>query len=476
MRSARTSALVLATSVFFGLATTPASAPRAQDVHGGERTAAPAPRYQSLRYLEDYSYLAHARGDDPFDVLKYVPLWPGGHLSIGGQHRLRYEYLAPVDLAPASAEPRESVLFVRNLLHADLVFHPQIRLFAQIGAFEALGAPARDEPPGADLLDAPQLFLEIRGKAFGVRVVARAGRQEMSLGSTRWVSARDGTNVRQSFDLARISLSGRTWKNDTFFGTVPILERGVFDDAPSFQSRFWGTYFTLALAPGKAASLDAFYLGRDRPDVTYREISGREVRHTLGVRAFGELASGFEYIVHGLLQGGTVGDASILAWGFAGGLWQRLPGAFSPLRVGVRWDALSGDSRPGDGTVSTFHPLFPNQTFFSALPAIYPTNLYEVHPLLQFERGAVSAEAGCTFFWRQAVEDAVYQPPGAPFIRATDSRAPFTAAQMSLSFGYRAARHLSFNAEYSHVFAGPAYVEAGGADVDFFGTWTTFTY
>lgn len=432
---------------------------------------------QQLRYLEDYGHLASpAAPRDALSSVKYVPLlWRDAYVSFGGQHRLRYEYTAPAELGRPGAEARESVMFSRNLLHADAHLHRHFRVFAQAGAYFALGAPGRDRPPGANLLDVSQLFVETRARASGVDVVTRVGRQEMGLGSTRWVSIRDGTNMRQAFDMGRISLSGATWSSHTFFGLVPKVQRGVLDDTPDPGSGFWGSYWTLPLAPERALSVDVFYLGRARA-AAYGAVSGREVRHTFGARVFGELPSGLEYIAHGLVQVGTIAQADVLAWGVAGALWQRLPGMSKVARVGVRGDALSGDRAPGDAKVSTFDPLFPNQTFFSALPAFFPTNLYDLHPLVRLTAGDVRAEAGVALFWRQSVNDAVYRPPGPVLAPAAASDARFTAAQPTVSLGYRATRNLTFDAEYARVIAGPGLRDAGRRDIDFLGTWTTFTY
>jgi len=320
-----------------------------------------------------------------------------------------------------------------------------------------------------------QVFLETSAKLGGVSITGRVGRQEMGLGSMRWVSVRDPTNVRRAFDMARISLSAKRWNSHTFVGLLPDVQRGVFDDKPDDEDIFWGSYWTVAIAPDEAFSIDAFYLGRSRSAV-YREVSGQEVRHTMGFRAFGRFTGGFEYIAHGLLQAGTIGDASVLAWGTSATVWQRFPGLLRFARIGLRGEALSGDGTVDDDKVATFDPLFPNQSFFSALPVIFPTNLYDVHPILRIEQGPVTVDAGCIFYWRQAVEDSVYEPPGSPLITPGATSARFTGSQASLTFGYRATRNLRLDAEYSHLFAGQAFSEAGGRDIDYFGTWTTFTY
>lgn len=458
------------------LATRGASGEASAPINTGE-TGTTSP-FRPIRYLEDYDYLAASPRRSAWEAIKYVPLWPGAYVSFGGQHRLRYDVVRPEGLGIGPERTTSSALFVRNLLHADIHPVPHLRVFGQLGGFYALRVPSEHAgPPDVDVADVTQLFIEARASLGRAKVTSRVGRQEMSLGSTRWVGTRDGTNVRQSFDLARVTLTlDRVLAVETFLGSVPELRRGAFDDAPDGRNGFWGTYATVAILPDKLLSADGFYLGRRRRNARYGRVSGSETRHTLGLRLFGETAFGLEYIAHALGQVGAIGEANVRAWGLAMGLWQRLPGPLAPVRFGVRGDALSGDRRPDDGTVTTFHPLFPNQTFFSALPAIYPTNLYDVHPLLRIETDAVTLEGGCAFFWRQSVDDAVYAPPGSTLVPAGATRARYTGAQISVGLAYKANRHLAFNAEYVHVYAGQAITDAGGADVDFFGTWTTYTY
>ncbi|MCU0683865.1 MAG: alginate export family protein [Polyangiaceae bacterium] len=435
---------------------------------------AAVPRYQTLRYLEDNRHLARAGGGDPFDPIKYLPLGGGAWLSFGGQHRWRYE-LVDGKLEGPSGPGRTSVMLVRNLVHADAHWGPGLRLFAQAGAHAALGDPAAG-PPDADSVDLHQAFVEASARARGLVVTTRVGRQEMALGSTRWVGVRDGTNVRQAFDLVRVTAAGGSWSGETFLGGVPALERGAFDDRFDGSNRFWGSYWSFRGAAPTEPSFEAYYLGRARAEARYVDAAGPETRHMLGTRIFGRLGGGPEYIAHAIAQAGAVGGASVRAWGAAFALWQPLPGPLASARVGVRGDALSGDARRGDGRVGTFHPFFPNQTFFSALPAIYPANLYGLHPLVTWGGGAFTAEVGCIFFWRQSVEDAVYRPPGVALAETAASRARYTGAQPSISIGHRVTPHLTINAEYARVFAGPGLAAAVGRGIDYLGTWTTLTY
>jgi len=126
--------------------------------------------------------------------------------------------------------------------------------------------------------------------------------------------------------------------------------------------------------------------------------------------------------------------------------------------------------------VTTFDPLFPNQGFFSALPVIFPTNLYDLHPLLRLEHGPVSVEASWIFYWRQTVADCGVRCR--PVRRWSQRRHLLPVSRVPVFTRVRLSRdtNLSVDAEYSHIFAGPAFRDAGGRDIDYFGTWTTFTY
>lgn len=439
------------------------------------------PHYLPLRFDEDYRGLADAPTGDPLDPIKHVALGRRAWLSLGGQHRLRFQVIEGPS-AGAASPPRTSEMFVRNLVHADLHAHPSARVFVQLGSSFALGNPPSG-PPETDLFDVQQLFVEAHHDFGPLALSLRVGRQEMPLGSTRWVSARDGTNVRQTFDLVRLEAEGEGWSAESFFGFVPEVRRGVLDDGVDPDDRFFGSYWTFAFLD--ALHVEAFYLGRQR-DAAYEPLEdgspglvGRETRHTLGLRFDGTLATGFEYIVHGLVQTGTLDapatNARVLAWGFAGGLWQRLPGALSDVRVGVRWDALSGDERAGDRKLGTFHPLFPNLSFFAVLPTVHPENLYGVHPLVTFDRGPVGLSFGTIVFFRPSLGDAIFRPGGvlAP-AQASDARR--SGALLSLSFTYALARHLRFDAEYAHLFVGPGLAPVMSRDTDYFGTWLTLTY
>src|SRR5262249_32003612 len=110
-------------------------------------------------------------------------------------------------------------------------------------------------------------------------------RQEMSFGSQRLISTREGPNVRESFDGIRLLLKESTWKIDAFV-TKPVKTKpGFFDDSPDHAETFWGVYAVrpLSILPFKGR-VDLYYLGLDKKRARFDQGVGREIRHSIGTR------------------------------------------------------------------------------------------------------------------------------------------------------------------------------------------------
>ncbi|AKU95040.1 hypothetical protein AKJ09_01704 [Labilithrix luteola] len=132
-------------AVVLGVTVSSAESAHAAPPATEEQYPAEIPQYKPLRYLEDYPHRMHGREDDVFDPIKHVPLEGVGYVSFGGQTRLQYELLE--GLTRPDVVPRDSVLLVRNLVHADVHLALGLRVFTQLGSHLALGDPARTGPP-----------------------------------------------------------------------------------------------------------------------------------------------------------------------------------------------------------------------------------------------------------------------------------------------------------------------------------------
>lgn len=401
----------------------------------------------------------------------------GVELRVSGQHRLLYRYSDPPDLGVSSVstpdlQRSESLMLLRNTLQLEARWLPQLRTVLQVGGFYALGAPAPAQPPDADLGDVTLAFVEWSQAHMRLRL----GRQELPLGTTRWFSTRDGANVRLSLDLLRASVTFARAVFDGFVGSVPHLRRGWFDDRPNASDLVAGVYTRLAILPGRALSLDLFALHRRRPSQPAEARLAGDQRTTFGGSLGGATASGAEYIQHSLIQVGARNGVPYVAWGFSAAFWHHLPGVLRIVRLGLRLDALSGARDAKGMRQASFDPLFPNQTFFSPHPAIYPSNLYSVHPLLTIRPGRLQLEAGVILLWRQSTRDAIYESNAE--VTAVHGLPPLahTGEQLSVQVGYEIDEHFDADVVYSRLFAGAALERVGGGDVNFFGAMLSFRY
>ncbi|MGH8615797.1 MAG: alginate export family protein, partial [Gammaproteobacteria bacterium] len=121
------------------------------------------PKYQKLRYEEDYRYLQDpSKRIDSFDPIKYVPLSEDGeyYLSLGGLIRERYEYIHN-PLWGQDPQDKRGVFLQRYMLHADVHVGAYVRVFGQLHSALESGRQSGPSPVDEDKLDLHQAFLDI---------------------------------------------------------------------------------------------------------------------------------------------------------------------------------------------------------------------------------------------------------------------------------------------------------------------------
>jgi hypothetical protein len=390
--------------------------------------------------------------------------------SFGGEVRERVEVFDAPRFGIAGAEA-DTYLLQRVMLHGDFHLGDSVRAYVQLGAHEAFGKKLLS-PPDEDHLDIQQAFLELTpSKNLSLRI----GRQEVAFNpAQRFVSFRDGTNIRQAFDGARATLKTGKIRLDGFLTRPVALEHGVFDDEPNDKQVFGGVYGAYAL--DKAVSFDGYWFYLDRERASFGGVTGEEHRHSFGVR-FGGVAQGWDWDAEALVQRGRFAGRDISAWAGALDLGRTFVKAPLKPRIGLRFDAGSGDSDRADGKLGSFNPLFPKGPYFNEANLTSFTNLLALRPGLKVKPAkALDVEAVVQFKWRETLADAVYVGPSTPLAGTVGGTSRTIGQVYTLDAVLQFNRHLALRAYYLHHSAGAAIARAGGRSVDFAMTSAQFRF
>ena len=212
---------------------------------GTAQTAQPPQRPAILfnRWQEDWSVLADPRVSRvPLDSLKYIPLSssdPKTYLSFGANLRERFESDDAVDFGTSGNKP-QSYVISRAEADADLRVADQLQAFVQL---QSDFAPWKTKltPVDQDRLDLEQAFIAITEPLAGGSFRFRVGRQQIGFDLQRFISVRDGPNLRQSYDAIWGDYENGPWRLTAFF-SQPVQDRDLraFDDYSSPRLTYSG--------------------------------------------------------------------------------------------------------------------------------------------------------------------------------------------------------------------------------------------
>jgi hypothetical protein len=430
----------------------------------GEPISQPAvlPPITPVRYTEDYSAAPPS--------LKHIPLGDGGdtYLSLGLEMRLRYEFYKD-NLWGQGPQDSDGYLWERTIPYADLHIGPNFRAFGQlVSAFE-WGDATGIKPPDEDRLDVLQAFVDVRvpiGEDGALLV--RPGRQILRYGSERLLGMRYGANVPRAFDAALARFETGSWRIDAFYGHPVATDRGEWDDQSDDTQALWFLYATHALPwIGKRAGIDAYYVGYSDDRARFAQGPGEELRHTLGVRFFGE-KSNFDWDVEAFYQFGrydmSTGNGRISAWAVGSNVGYTFDGTPLRPRMGMKANVISGDDNPRDADLQTFNSLFPKRRYFGEMGLLGPYNLIDVHPSLAFQiMNETSLELASVFYWRYSTNDGIYSTGGNVIRPGFNSDARFIGTQLEALLTHRFSREFEVTATYE-VFLPGRFIHDSGPD------------
>jgi hypothetical protein len=203
-----------------------------------------------------------------------------------------------------------------------------------------------------------------------------------------------------------------------------------------------------------------------------------ERRHSIGLRRWGNIGSGFRYNTELIYQFGSFGDKDINAFAIEGDWYYRFIYAKWKPEVGMKLDYISGDRKHGDDKLNTFNPLFNNPTYFGLLGKIAPMNLMDIHPSLRLEPNEkIEIILDWDFFWRVSKEDGLYRPPRFLNREGHEAESRWIGHQPSFEFSYLINRHFKLKVETSYFITGDFIQETGESKNLFhFATTSSFKF
>jgi hypothetical protein len=428
------------------------------------------PAITSNRWAEDWSVLSDpALRTQPLDELKYIPFYatdPKTYVSLGANLRERFE----TNNAPSfgvGKTPGDSYLLQRLQMHADVHLNENWQIFAQLEDVRAIDK-ASISSADQNQLDVRLAFVAYTNTFADGTFKARVGRQDFAFDLQRFVSSRDGPNVRQSFDAVWADWETGAWRLIGFV-SQPVQYRfgDVFDDVSNGAFRF----STLRVERKVLGNneLSGYYSLYERSSARYLDASGEESRHIFDIR-FAGASNGLDWDLEGMAQTGNVGAKDINAWALGGRAGYTLSSVPWTPRVGLQADAASGDEHPGDGNLGTFNPLFPNGYYFSLGGYTGYANLIHVKPTLTVKPAdRLTVTAGVGFQWRQTVADAVYVQPNVAVGGTAGTGSRWTGVYSQLRVDYAFNANLTGAIEAVHYAIGDTVLAAGGHDSNYLG-------
>ena len=453
-----------------------ASPASAQDSATAVDNTAPArPPILFNRWQEDWSVLANpAVPREPFDDLKYIPLSatdPKTYLSFGADLRERFEGNDAPSFGVGGAHPEDYVIS-RMEVHADLHLGAHVQIFTQL---QSDFAPWKTvlTPVDQNRLDLEQAFVAITEPVGGGTLKIRLGRQQIAFDLQRFISVRDGPNIRQSYDAAWADYERGPWRLTSFY-SLPVQDRDLraFDDYSSNHLTYGGARIERKLF--RTAQIAVTYSVFTQDNSHFPSASGNERRDVVDVHTSGS-GAGFDWDIEAMNQTGHIGSKHIEAWAFGSLAGYTFFGVQWTPRLGLQVDAASGDRNPHDQLLGTFNPLFPNGYYVTLAGYTGFVNFVHVKPSLTVHpTKRLKLMLAAAAQWRETTADAVYTQPDIAVAGTAGHPGAYTGAYGQFRADWQVSEHVAAAVEAVHFEVANVIRAAGGHNGDYLGVELRF--
>lgn len=443
-----------------------------------DKTSSQEPKRPSIlfnRWQEDWTVLTTpAVPHQPFDEFKYIPLSktnPQTYLSLGINLRERFESNDAVSFGTGDSPP-QSYVISRFETHADLRIANQLQLFVQL---QNDNAPWKTliTPVDKDKLDLEQGFAALVEPIADGTFKFRVGRQQFAFDLQRFVSVRDGPNVRQSYDAIWGDYEHGLWRYISFYSQpVVVRDLHVFDDSSSSHYTFSG--FRIERKVNTIGKVNAYIAHYKQDNVRYVSVSGNERRNVLDARIVG-LGTSLDWDMEMMGQEGHIANKRIRAWAIGSRSGYTLKQLAWEPRIGFQVDAASGNRSHYGNTLGTFNPLFPNGYYFTLAGYTGYSNLIHVKPSFSVKpNSSLTAMIAAAALWRETTDDAIYTQPLNPVPGSAGTGGPFTGNYYQIRFDWLISNHLVSALEFVHFQIADALEAIGAQNSDYVGVELKF--
>jgi hypothetical protein len=196
---------------------------------------------------------------------------------------------------------------------------------------------------------------------------------------------------------------------------------------------------------------------------------GNEHRDILDGHFSGK-ANGFDWDVEAMGQNGGFADKTIKAWAVGSLAGYTFNAIYWKPRLGLQFDAASGNRDPNSNVLQTFNPLFPNGAYFTLAGYTTYVNLIHFKQSLTLQpTNSVKILLAVAEQWRETTADAVYAVPNIPLAGTAGQPGRYTGTYGQGRVDWTITRQLSFALEAVYFRVSDVIERAGGQNSRYLG-------
>jgi hypothetical protein len=391
------------------------------------------------------------------------------YFVLGGE--LRDQYWNQVNESDALRAPiNNSYDLQRVAFDAYLHFNSHVSTFGEVvraDSFDKVSPSTTDETRGR----LQQGFVQGEDVVGDLAVYARVGRQEITLGSGRFVWINDSSNVRTTHDGARLhatltdtgSFSGATLDLMVSRPVTPTYT--AFDDWNSHAGSFEAMYASEPFLAGQL-HVDEYLYHRHVAGIQFGNLTGTDDRNTVGARLWGAVGS-LKFDSDFAYQWGTYDTTTLAKTVTAFATSTRVLYTFedAPLLPGAQFQTsyFSGTRKTQSQSIGTFLAPFPRPTLLNYAGLNTLENLIEAYPAgLITPLPHLTLRFGPQVLWRANTSDAIYISRTTPLTRTLQGNSRYIGTNLTWTAQWAITPNISLFGEYLHEIAGAAITEPGG--------------